>query len=211
MFKEKTKKIIKENKAIVDTPAVLFGLVCIMFLIVIFGQSASLASRGFQLRETANSITKQIGVSGEINEDTVSLAESYAKSLIRDLKDNDERTIYISIEKKDALTGSYMSNIQVWTLQAKGSTIINSDFNLKNNVKTIGTGDSQKTFDNNKVQLGDVAIVRVQLQNEVNQILGDNKTNEHGFTEFYTNNEPMVAKSTAVSQVYWKELDFTEQ
>lgn len=185
------------NGAYISTPVVLVGILLLLFMVILFVEAVQISSKGFEAREAAHTISKQISVAGEINSSTASLAKSLCEDMMRDKeKISEGRIIVISIEDESG------SQIQSWGYSVVGDTE-SEYFTLANENKTV----NGKTIPRNKIQLGDTAVVTVYIYNgtTTSGISDGRFWNEADPNA--TNTSTIKVKSTAVSQIYWKELD----
>lgn len=185
------------NDAYISTPVVLVGILLLLFMVILFVEAVQISSKGFEAREAAHTISKQISVAGEINSSTASLAKSLCEDMMRDKeKISEGRMIVISIEDESG------SQIQSWGYSVVGDSEA-EDFTLANENKTI----NGKTIPKNKIQLGDTVVVTVYIYNGATTSgISDGKLWNEADPNA-TNTSTIKVKSTAVSQIYWKELD----
>ena len=185
------------DRAYISTPVVLVGILLLLFMVVLFVEAVQISSKGFEAREAAHTISKQISVAGEINSSTASLAKSLCEDMMRDKeKISEGRIIVISIEDESG------TKIQSWGYSVVGESE-SEDFTLANESKTI----NGKTIPRNKVQLGDTAVGTVYIFNGATTSGISNGKLWNEADPNATNTSTIKVKSTAVSQIYWKELD----
>lgn len=193
-IKNKIKRIKSDEKAYINTPTVLVGMLILIFIVLLFTDAVVLSSQGFQARQAASTVAKQISVAGEVNEDTANLAKELCYELMADsgtfAEKEKGRTVVIQINDSED------NEIQTF-----GYTVVPDetmeDFTLVN--KT--TEKNGKTIPMYKFQLGDTAKVSVMIFNTATTT---------GVIEgnlFNPSRSLINVKSTAVSQIYWKELD----
>lgn len=199
-MKKDVKKLKQNDKAYINTPTVLVGILLLLFMVVLFVDAVQVSSKGFEAREAAHTISKQISVSGEVNESTATLAKSLCDDIMRDkekiAEKGSSRIIAINIADENG------NKIQSWGYSVAGDTEM-EDFTLSNENKTVGG----VSIPRNKIQLGSTAVVTVYIINgETASGVSDGKLwNEANPSD--ENNSTIKVKSTAVSQIYWKELD----
>lgn len=193
-IKNKVKFVLSDEKAYINTPTVLVGMLILIFIVLLFTDAVVLSSQGFQARQAASTVAKQISVAGEINENTANLAKELCYEMMADsgtfAEKEKGRMIVIQI------TDSSGNEIQSfgYTVAMDEKT---EDFTLAN--KT--TEKNGKTIPMYKFQLGDTAKVNVMIYNTATTT---------GVIEgnlFNPSRSVINVKSTAVSQIYWKELD----
>lgn len=193
-IKNKVKFVLSDEKAYINTPTVLVGMLILIFIVLLFTDAVVLSSQGFQARQAASTIAKQISVAGEVNENTANLAKELCYEMMADsgtfAEKEKGRMVVVQI------TDSAGNEIQVF-----GYTVVMDEkveeFTLAN--KT--TEKNGKTIPMYKFQLGDTAKVNVMIFNTATTT---------GVIEGSLSNPSrslINVKSTAVSQIYWKELD----
>lgn len=189
-IKLKCQSVLKNNNAAFSTPVILMGCIIFAVLLLIFCDSLKMASNGFKAREMANTIAKQISVTGEISTDTLELAKSCINEF-EEAKGNENRGVIVQIcDSNDGI------------LQSWGTIYLDG----------LGGGDfydfrenqSSATTSRNQIQLGDTCTVTVIIINK------DSSISSSSFNDL---NNPEASSgvfkvsSKAVSQIYWKELD----
>lgn len=202
-IKNKVKFVLSDEKAYINTPTVLVGMLILVFIVLIFTDAVVVSSQGFQARQAAQTIAKQISVAGEVNEDTKKLAQKVLNEMVQDgyhYSDSNEDNPKIKIIMCQ-ITNSDGEEIQNFGCAIGGEPggAVTEMFELDN--KT--TEKNGKTIPMYKFQLGDTAEVTVGILYLGNLsptgVIQGNLFGEH--------TSSMEAKSTAVSQIYWKELD----
>lgn len=181
------------NAAYVDTPAILIGVVLILSLMVLFTYAVNVSVRGFKLREMANTIAKRIGIEGRVSEDTCQLAKELALEIFEE-----EEKGYQFIQVYMEVSGG----TENWTLMSTpgSSNVDDSGWSYSNHSYPYYDANNtyMGTLDETPIQLGDTVTVRIQYLNSNNPLTPiDFNSSTAG---------ALQVKSTAVSQVYWKEL-----
>lgn len=189
-IKLKCQLVLKNNNAAFSTPVILMGCVIFAVLLLIFCDSLKMASNGFKAREMANTIAKQISVTGEISMDTLELAKSCINEF-EEAEGNENRAVLVHI---------YDSNDSI--LQSWGTIYLNG----------LGGGESydfqenqsSATTSRNQIQLGDTCTVTVMIINKSSSVSSPETTD---LNKPDMNSSVFQVSSKAVSQIYWKELD----
>lgn len=189
-MKMKCQSVLKNNNAVFSTPVILMGCVIFAVLLLIFCDSLKMASNGFKAREMANTIAKQISVTGEISMDTLELAKSCINEF-EESEGNENRAVLVHI---------YDSNDGI--LQSWGTIYLDG----------LGGGESydfqenqsSATTSRNQIQLGDTCTVTVMIINKSSSVSSPETTD---LNKPNSNSSVFQVSSKAVSQIYWKELD----
>lgn len=189
-IKLKCQKVLKNNNAAFSTPVILMGCILFAVLMLIFCDSLKMASNGFKAREMANTIAKQISVTGEISTDTLELTKSCINEF-EEAKGNENRGVIVNIYDSN---DSILQNWGTMYLSGLGSA---ENYDFREN-------QTSATTSRNQIQLGDTCTVEVTIINKTSSISSPESTN---LNKPETNSSVFQVSSKAVSQIYWKELD----
>lgn len=189
-IKLKCQSALKNNNAAFSTPVILMGCVIFAVLLLIFCDSLKMASNGFKAREMANTIAKQISVTGEISMDTLELAKSCINEF-EEAEGNENRGVIVQIcDSNDGL----LQNWGTVYLEGLGG---GESYDFQEN-------QSSATTSRNQIQLGDTCTVTVEIINKSSSVSSPETT---VLNKPETNSSVFQVSSKAVSQIYWKELD----